>query len=405
MQPPRGWITRPLFQVMFAWQNNDGLAAIELPGLTGRVRAGACDTVKFDLELTLRRVDGAHRRRARVRDGAVRCGDHRAAAGLPRSRCCALVADDAQTSHRVACLLAPTERTLLLETWNADRGGVSQATVHPRAVRGAGAAHAGRDRRWCRSDVALSYARAERAGQPAGASADRAAACGPEERVAAVRGARRSRWWWACWAILKAGGAYVPLDPRATRRRGRRIWSRTAAPGSCCARSAARRLPAARGGAVELASARVERCRRRATARARLRSPLTVVSASGLRHLHLGLHRQAQGGDGRASQLVQPALRGQTRRIAESRGRRASLWCAILAFDAARCERLGAALLCGAPSVIVLARDSWTRAALARGWSTSSGRSTGCTLTRLGAVRSGRGRRSALPARGLRMRA
>ena len=59
---------------------------------------------------------------------------------------------------------------------------------------------------------ALSYARAERAGQPAGAPPARRWAWGRTMRVA-ICVERGLEMVVALLAILKAGGAYVPLDP------------------------------------------------------------------------------------------------------------------------------------------------------------------------------------------------
>ncbi len=65
---------------------------------------------------------------------------------------------------------------------------------------------------------ALTYARAGRARQPAGAAAERAAASGPRGG-GAVPASARSSMVVALLAVLKAGGAYLPLDPDYPRER------------------------------------------------------------------------------------------------------------------------------------------------------------------------------------------
>src|SRR5262249_58164757 len=59
VKPPRRLAHSPIFQVMFAWQNNEG-AELALPGL-GIERGGGrgVEGVKFDLELSLEEADGA----------------------------------------------------------------------------------------------------------------------------------------------------------------------------------------------------------------------------------------------------------------------------------------------------------------------------------------------------------
>ncbi|KAF9367480.1 hypothetical protein CPC16_006449, partial [Podila verticillata] len=52
VQPPRHLAHTPLFQVMFAWQNNE-TEAWDLPALTAQPLALDYDVVKFDLDLNL----------------------------------------------------------------------------------------------------------------------------------------------------------------------------------------------------------------------------------------------------------------------------------------------------------------------------------------------------------------
>ena len=55
-----------------------------------------------------------------------------------------------ETPLRSLDVLPAAERPLVLETWNADEAAVSVGALHPRAVRGAGAARRRRRWRWCR---------------------------------------------------------------------------------------------------------------------------------------------------------------------------------------------------------------------------------------------------------------
>ena len=106
----------------------------------------------------------------------------------------------------------------------------------------------------------------------------------------------RRRWWSALLGILKAGGAYVPLDPsypaeRLALHARRRAAAGPADPGraarlDCCRRRAAVCLDRGRGDAGA----------ERRHARSAGRGP----EQPGLRDLHLGLDRPAQGGGGRA---------------------------------------------------------------------------------------------------------
>ena len=114
---------------------------------------------------------------------------------------------------------------------------------------------------------------------------------GPRRRCA---WSARWSWSWRLLGILKAGGAYVPLDPAYPRERlavhaGGRAARRCCVTqrARCCRRAA---LPPARAPRVVLAWRPTRsRAARRTRPRARRRRQPR------LRHLHLGLHRPAQG--------------------------------------------------------------------------------------------------------------
>ena len=168
--------------------------------------------------------------------------------------------------------------------------------MRPSPDRGPGGADARGDRRgYGRRDGELR--RAERAGQPAGAPPARRWASGPRCWSGSAPGGRRD-WWSALLAVLKAGGAYVPLDPAFP-----------AGPAGFMLEDAGVAGPPHRAGPARAAcrpadprslclDSRPGRARRR-RAEANLAGGV-VPRAPGLRDLHLGLDRPAQGGAGHA---------------------------------------------------------------------------------------------------------
>ncbi|TGX48080.1 non-ribosomal peptide synthetase, partial [Sphingomonas gei] len=117
VQPPRRLDHSPVFQVMFAWHNNEE-QHIALPGLKVEPAGVAFDRVKFDLDLNLGEWNGII---AGSLGYATALFD---AATIERHRdyllavLRAMVADEQQPAERIA-LLGDEERTLLLDTWNA----------------------------------------------------------------------------------------------------------------------------------------------------------------------------------------------------------------------------------------------------------------------------------------------
>ncbi len=208
VQPPRQLDHTPLFQVMFAWQNNEATVA-ELPGLRIEAAEMPFDRVKFDLELNLGEADGAI-----VGTLSYACALFDAAT-MERHRAYllaalqALVADVDQPVARID-LLPAQERSLLLEGWNRTEGACpadqcihqlfeQQVRERPEAE---AVVHDGQSLTYAELNARanrLAHCLIERGVKPD----DRVAIC-VERSVGMVVG---------LLAILKAGGAYVPLDP------------------------------------------------------------------------------------------------------------------------------------------------------------------------------------------------
>src|SRR5689334_897034 len=214
VQPPRQLDRTPVFQVMFAWQNHEG-GALELPGIAVRPVGGAPDRVKFDIELSLGEVDGGIAGGllyARALFDAATMERHR---GYLVAMLRAMVADARQMVARVE-LLAPAERTLLLETWNATQTPYpSEPCIHvlfeDQVARTPDAIAV------VQGDIALTYAELN---AQANRLAHRLIALGVgPDRLVGLCVERRPHLVIGVLAILKAGGAYVPLDPSYPRER------------------------------------------------------------------------------------------------------------------------------------------------------------------------------------------
>ncbi|HEU0077439.1 MAG TPA: amino acid adenylation domain-containing protein, partial [Longimicrobiaceae bacterium] len=208
--PVRSLSHTPLFQVLFALQNNEP-DELELGGLAMEPLAGAGEGVaKFDLELALEEAGGALRGslsyRAELWDAPTleRMAGHfatlleRVAAGpdLPLS---ALELPDA------------AERAQLLEEWSTSGAPVLPGRcVHElfteQAARTPGAVAL------VQGEARLTYAELERRANGLAHHLVRRGV-GPEARVG-ICAERSPELVVALLAVLKAGGAYVPLDPQ-----------------------------------------------------------------------------------------------------------------------------------------------------------------------------------------------
>ncbi|KOY61429.1 hypothetical protein AM629_13925 [Photorhabdus heterorhabditis] len=208
VQPPRRLAHTPLFQVMFAWQNNENME-LRLPGLTISPVDHAFDVVKFDLELNLSEVDG---RIVGYLNYATALFDRQTIerhTGYLYTILQEMAANPQQLVGKID-ILASAERRLLLETWNATNAWYpdqwcihrlfeQQVEKHPDAI---ALVHEGQR---------LSYAELNTC---ANRLAHQLITLGvvPDQRVA-ICVTRSPAMVIGLLAILKAGGAYVPLDP------------------------------------------------------------------------------------------------------------------------------------------------------------------------------------------------
>ena len=208
VNPPRSLSHEPVFQVMFAWQNNAQIA-LELGGLTVTPLAVRYPIAKFDLSLELMEEDGCIRGSLRYatsifeRETVQRYVEHlrRLFAGM-------VVADE-EPIARLA-VMSPAERHQILVEWNAtERQNRADVCVHElfeeqveRTPNAAAVVH---------EQTQLSYAEVNRRANRL-AHRLRALGVGPDARVALCL-ERSVEMVVSMLAVLKAGGAYVPLDP------------------------------------------------------------------------------------------------------------------------------------------------------------------------------------------------
>ncbi|RAW82688.1 non-ribosomal peptide synthetase, partial [Photorhabdus laumondii] len=208
VQPPRRLAHTPLFQVMFAWQNN-GNTEWQLPGLAVSPVEQAFDVVKFDLELNLFEVEGRIVGYLNYATALFDQATIERQVGYLHIVLREMAANPQQPVGKID-ILTVTERKLLLETWNAtktsypDHGCIhrlfeQQAEKTPDAIA------------LVYEKYILSYAELN-------ARANRLAhqlitlGVAPEQRVAICVASSPARIV-GLLAVLKAGGAYVPLDP------------------------------------------------------------------------------------------------------------------------------------------------------------------------------------------------
>ncbi len=208
VQPPRRLAHTPLFQVMFAWQNNEN-TEWRLPGLAVSPADQIFDMVKFDLELSLFEEDGRIVGALHYATALFEQSTIERHAGYLHRVLQAMVINPQQPVGRIA-MLAPAERRLLLETWNAT------ATPYPDQL----CIHQLFEQQVEKTPdtTALMYEERTFSYAELNACANRLAhqlialGVGPDQRVA-ICVSRSPAMVVGLLAVLKAGGAYVPLDP------------------------------------------------------------------------------------------------------------------------------------------------------------------------------------------------
>jgi amino acid adenylation domain-containing protein len=302
LQPGRSLSYSPLFQVMFVLQE-----AERSEGGAGSLELRRDEQVRPDA--VHGPPGGTAHRRPGVQHGPVRPRHHPADAGAPAAR---------PGGGRRGCGRAPLQAGAAGGRGAAAGGGgverhgrrVPAGALRPRAVRGAGGSHAGRGGAAPRGRQPY-LPRAGGARQPAGAPPPRAGR-GPGRTRGAVPGAGpradgrgagdpqgRGR--------LRAAGPRVPRGAPGVHAGGlgRAGAADAGEPGGAAPRRRGRGGAGGRGRGGDRA-----RGRRAAGGARRPRQP-------GVRHLHVGEHRAAQGGGDAARAAGQPA------RVAGTRGARA----------------------------------------------------------------------------------
>ncbi|MCC8378591.1 non-ribosomal peptide synthetase [Xenorhabdus sp. PB30.3] len=208
VQPPRRPEHTPLFQVMFAWQEND-TQEWKLPGLVVTPVVQGYDIAKFDLQLELTEKAGEVVGELNYSSALFDPETIERQVGYLQTLLRAMVSRPQQSITTVD-ILSPVERTLLLETWNAPVAPYpEQLCIHQlfeQQVEKTPDAIAVRYENQTVSYAELN-ARSNRL-------AHQLIALGviPDQPVAicVTRSPERIV---SLLAVLKAGGAYVPLDP------------------------------------------------------------------------------------------------------------------------------------------------------------------------------------------------
>ena len=291
LQPERSLSHSPLYQVSFGLNNPDG-SGPGLPGLRIESAYAGSETAKFDLSLGF--VTGPRGLRAFLAYSTDLFDESTIRRMLGHlERVLEQVAADADARLSRLDLLGEAERALVLGEWSADGCGVSRRPVHPSPLRGAGGAHAGGGGGRLRRRVALVRG-AERTRQPArpppeGPRRGAGRAGGDPHRAQPGDG---------------RGAAGHPQGGRRLRPARPGVPGRPAAPD---ARGQPSRGAADPGGGGGARRGRGRPGDRRGSRRLRLGEPAADEPGERgahprspvLRHLHLGLDGEAQGGDER----------------------------------------------------------------------------------------------------------
>ncbi|MFJ2768446.1 amino acid adenylation domain-containing protein [Streptomyces sp. NPDC087300] len=208
VNPDRSTAYHPLFQVMFAWQNNVW-PEFDMPGLRVAFEPVSTPTAKFDLFFNLAEVpgEGVHGTLEYAVDLFDRDTVHRIASRFV-SVVRQLVADPGRSIGSVD-VLEVGEREVLLGEWNDSEAAVPDVSVVDLFERQVAASPDALAVSY--GGVSLSYGELDR-------RVNRVAwwllgrGVGPERRVALLL-PRSVDLVVALLAVLKAGGVYVPVDP------------------------------------------------------------------------------------------------------------------------------------------------------------------------------------------------
>ncbi|MGN6381061.1 MAG: amino acid adenylation domain-containing protein [Dyella sp.] len=219
VNPERSRAYSPLFQVMFAWEDDDGVR-LELPGATAVTPVKAAQrTAQFDLILTMRQTAAGIEGELEYATALFEPATVERMVGYYQALLAGMVSDPERRIADIP-LLADAERKRLLQ----DFGATAPAPADDRCIHQLFEQQAERTPDAAAAvyrDRTLTYAqlnaRANRL-----AHRLRALGVGPE-RTVAICAERSLEMLVAPLAVLKAGGAYVPMDPAAPAERLRLV--------------------------------------------------------------------------------------------------------------------------------------------------------------------------------------
>ena len=313
LNPSRSLSRHPLFQVMLAFQNNAAVA-LELAGLEVSYQAVATSTSKFDLSLSLSETqapDGAPGGIAGTLEYALDLFDRSSAQALAERLVRLLAAAVAAADTPIGRLevLSAAERRAVLTDWNATARPVPSATLVE--LFAAQAARTPDAIAVVFEDRALSYAALDAHANRL-AHHLRAQGAGPEIIVGLLV-ERSLEMVIGLLGILKSGAAYLPLDPSYPAERLSFMLADARAPLLVTQQGLLERLPGVlvqghggHGGGPGVGGPGAPRLVRLdadwGTIALEPATPPAVAidrRPPRLRHLHLGLHRNAKGRGGR----------------------------------------------------------------------------------------------------------
>ena len=300
LNPARSLSRHPLFQVMLVLQNNAELK-LELAGLEARFEAVATASAKFDLSLSLAERRGSDGSPAGIEGALEYASDlfDRASVEAIAGRLVRLlegaVADPDRAIGRLD-ILGAAERHTILREWNATARAIPGATLPE--LFAAQVARTPEADAVVFEDERLSYGELDaRSSQLAHHL--RALGVGPEV-VVGLCIERSLAMLVGLLGILKAGGAYLPLDPDYPPERLAFMLADAGAPVLLTRTALRAHLPAhdtsSDGVRIDAAHIVCLDADWPAIARQPTTAPATGLAAAAprLRHLHLGLHRNAE---------------------------------------------------------------------------------------------------------------